>query len=205
MSHDAVILAAGGSRRLGRPKQLLTRDGETLVARVTRLVLATRPDRTIVVVGARCNEVATTLAAFDVQIIVNELWSTGMASSVRLAAAELAGRGRATLVTVVDQPALEASHLSALLSAHEDAAHEDDRDTVTAYGNAAGIPAILRACTLSRAIELEGDMGFRGLFSDMTPRSVRADELDDDLDDDADLRRAIAAGLVDDPRLPPRA
>jgi molybdenum cofactor cytidylyltransferase len=194
MPHDAVILAAGGSRRLGRPKQLLVRDGETLVARVTRLVLATRPEQTIVVVGAHANEVASALAAFDVQIIINELWSTGIASSLHLAAGELAGRGRPTLVGIVDQPALEAWHLDALV-----AAHEDDRDTVSAYGDTLGIPAMLRASTLSRAMELRGDTGFRRLWGDSEPRSVRADELGDDLDDDTDLRRAIAAGLINEP------
>lgn len=194
LRHDAVILAAGGSRRLGRPKQLLTRHGETLVARVTRLVLATRPERTVAVVGAHGNEVATTLAGFDVQIVVNELWPTGMASSLRLAADALAGRGRATLVTVIDQPALEERHLTALI-----AAHDDDSDTVTAYGDALGVPVILRAPTLSRALELEGDTGFRDLWSDTALRRVRADELGEDLDDAEDLRRAVASGLVDRP------
>jgi len=170
--HDAVILAAGGSRRLGRPKQLLTRHGEALVASVARMVLATNPERTIVV----------------------ELWSTGMASSLRLAAGELAGRERSTLVTVVDQPALEVRHLLALL-----AMHGDDRDTVSRYGDARGVPVVLRASTLSRGMELEGDAGFRDLWRDLAPRSVRADELGDDLDDEADLRRAVAAGWLDDP------
>ncbi|NID16943.1 nucleotidyltransferase family protein [Luteibacter yeojuensis] len=193
MPHDAVILAAGGSRRLGRPKQLLTRDGETLVARVARLVLATAPERTIVVVGAHGNEVVAALAGFDVQFVLNDLWPTGMASSLRLAATELAGRERATLVCVVDQPALETRHLDALI-----AAHREDRDTVTAYGDAAGVPVMLRASTLSRAIELEGDAGFRALWRGTAPRTVHADELGEDLDDETDLRRAVAAGLLDD-------
>jgi len=192
--HDAVILAAGGSRRLGRPKQLLTRHGEALIARVARLVLATKPERTIVVVGAHGNEVTAALGDLDVQVLVNELWSTGVASSLRLAAAELAGRERPTLVTVVDQPALEARHLLALL-----AAHTDDRDTVSLYGDARGVPAVLRASTLSRGMELEGDAGFRGLWHDLAPHGVRADELEDDLDDEADLRHAVAAGWLDDP------
>lgn len=192
--HDAVILAAGGSRRLGWSKQLLTRHGEALVACVARMVLATNPQRTIVVVGAHCNEVTAALGDLDVQVLVNELWSTGMASSLRLAAGELAGRERPTLVTVVDQPALEVRHLLALL-----AMHGDDRDTVSRYGDARGVPVVLRASTLSRGMELEGDAGFRDLWGDLAPRSVRADELGDDLDEEADLRRAVAAGWLDDP------
>lgn len=192
LRHDAVILVAGGSRRLGRPKQLLTRDGETLVARVARLVRATGPGRLLLLVGSHRDEVAAAVAAFDVEVVVNELWMEGMASSLRLAAGELAGRERPTLVTVVDQPALEARHLDALL-----AAHEGRRDTVSGYGDAVGVPAVLRASTLARAMELEGDAGFRGLWSGMAPDVVRADELGFDIDDAADLRQAVGAGLMD--------
>jgi len=195
IAHDAVILAAGGSRRLGRPKQLLTVDGEPLVARVARLALGTQPSRTLVIVGAYEDDVAAALAPCDVEIVANTAWTTGMASSLQLAARALHGRGRPVLLTVVDQPALMASHFAALL-----AAHDDGRDTVSAYGDALGVPAVLRASTLARATALDGDTGFRRLWAKVPPRAVRADELGEDLDDEADVTRAMAAGLLDDPR-----
>lgn len=190
--HDAVILAAGGSSRLGRPKQLLTARGETLVARVTRQVLATRPARTLVVVGAHATAISAALNGCDVEIVTNAAWATGMASSLQRAAGALAGREWPILVTVVDQPALEARHLAALL-----AVHTDDSDTVTAYGDTLGVPAVLRATTLRRAGDLSGDTGFRRLWGASAPRVVRADELAADLDDEADVNRAIAVGLLD--------
>ena len=189
-----MILAAGGSRRLGRPKQLLTLGGETLVARVARLVLATSPSRTLLVLGAHADAIGSALASAAVEIVENDAWATGMASSLQAAARELAGRGLPVLVSVVDQPALDARHFSALL-----AAHDETCDTVSAYGEALGIPAVLRASTLARAATLNGDVGFRGLWADTSPRSVRADELGADLDDEADVRRAVAAGLLDNP------
>jgi molybdenum cofactor cytidylyltransferase len=192
--HDAVILAAGGSRRLGSPKQLLTIDGETLVARVTRLVLATRPSRTLVVVGAHADAIRAALRAAAVEIVENHAWATGMASSLQVAARELAGRGMPVLVSVVDQPALEARHLAALLAAHDESA-----DTVSTYGDALGAPAVLRASTLACAGALSGDMGFRRLWADTSPGTVGADELAADLDDEAGVNRAIAAGLLDNP------
>ena len=51
-AHVAVLLAAGGSTRLGQPKQLLTRDGEPLVRRMARLLSHTSPRRLYVIVGA---------------------------------------------------------------------------------------------------------------------------------------------------------
>ena len=58
VAHAAVVLAAGGSTRLGRPKQLLTRDGETLVHRAARLAIATGATRVLVVTGAQRGEQA---------------------------------------------------------------------------------------------------------------------------------------------------
>lgn len=188
--HDAVILAAGGSQRLGRPKQLLTLDGESLIARVSRLVDATGPGKTIAVLGAYaerlCGQLNGAMAVF------NPDWATGMASSLRLAAYALAGRHDPVLVVVVDQLALDEAHLVRLLAAHDGA-----RDTVTAYGETLGVPAVLRAATLARAAHLRGDTGFRALWSDEAPLAIRADALAIDVDTEDDVARAIAAGLLD--------
>lgn len=188
--HDAVILAAGGSLRLGRPKQLLTIAGETLVARASRMVSATRPGKTVAILGAHaermCGQLTGAMAVF------NPDWATGMASSLRVAADALAGRTAPVLVVIVDQLALDESHLRRLL-----AAHDGSRDTVTAYGDAMGVPAVLRAATLMRATALQGDSGFRALWQDTMPQTVRADAFAEDLDTEADLARAVAAGQID--------
>ncbi|WP_369927135.1 NTP transferase domain-containing protein [Xanthomonas sp. NCPPB 2632] len=188
--HDAVILAAGGSLRLGRPKQLLTRDGETLVGRISRLVASTRPGKTIAVVGAHaehlCGRLNGALPVF------NPHWATGMASSLHLAADALAGRDGPVLVVVVDQLALDEVHLERLLREHD-----GTQDTVTAYGDAAGVPAVLRATTLARAATLHGDRGFRALWAGHDVHRVRNEALAQDLDTEDDVARAVAAGLLD--------
>jgi molybdenum cofactor cytidylyltransferase len=192
-THDAVILAAGGSQRLGRPKQLLTVKGETLLARAARLVAATRPAKTVAVVGAyaerMCGQLGGAIAVF------NPDWAGGLASSLRVAADALAGRTAPVLVVVVDQLALDEDHLQRLLSDHEGSA-----DTVTGYGNAMGVPAVLRATTLARATLLRGDTGFRALWQESLPKIIRADAFADDLDTEADVIRAIAAGHLDPER-----
>jgi molybdenum cofactor cytidylyltransferase len=188
--HDAVILAAGGSLRLGRPKQLLSVAGETLIARASRFVAATRPGKTVAVLGSRaermCGQLAGAVAVF------NPDWATGMASSLQVAADALAGRTHPVLIVIIDQLALDEAHLRRLL-----AAHDGSHDTVTAYGDAMGIPAVLRAATLMRATALKGDMGFRALWQDTLPQTVRADAFAEDLDTEADLAYAVAAGRID--------
>lgn len=191
--HDAVILAAGGSRRLGQPKQLLTVAGETLIARTARLVAATRPGKTVAILGAHaermCGQLAGALAVF------NPDWDTGMASSLRVAADALTGRTNPVLVVVVDQLALDEAHLWRLL-----AMHDGSSDTVTAYGEALGVPAVIRAVTLARAMALEGDTGFRALWQHATPQAVRDDAFASDLDTEADVARAVADGQLDPQR-----
>lgn len=189
-SHDAVILAAGGSQRLGRPKQLLTIDGETLIARTSRLVMATRPGKTVAILGAHCERMCGQVAG--AMAVFNPDWPTGLASSLRAAADALAGRTAPVLIVVVDQLALDEAHLFRLL-----AAHDGSRDTVTAYGDAMGVPAVLRAATLMRAASLLGDAGFRTLWQDTLPGVVRNDAFAEDLDTAADLARAVAAGHID--------
>lgn len=188
--HDAVILAAGGSQRLGRPKQLLTVNGETLIGRVSRLVAATGPGKTVAVLGAYaerlCGHLNGAMAVF------NPEWATGIASSLQLAADALAGRHDPVLVVVVDQLALDQAHLRKLLAAHDGA-----RDTVTAYGPTMGVPAVLRAATLSRATLLRGDTGFRALWADEAPFAIRDEAFAVDVDTGDDVARAVAAGQLD--------
>jgi len=188
--HDAVILAAGGSRRLGRPKQLLTTGGETLLARTSRLVAATHPGKTVAIIGAHAELMCPQLGG--VVKALNPDWESGMASSLKLAAEALAGRTAPVLVVVVDQLALDEAHLHRLLTLHD-----DQQDTVTGYGVAAGVPAVLRAVTLSRAARLQGDVGFRALWHDTAPRVVPCDALGDDLDTPEDVARAVAMGRLD--------
>lgn len=188
--HDAIILAAGGSRRLGYPKQLLSAGGETLIARTARLVLATGPGKTVAILGAHaermCGQLAGAMAVF------NPDWATGIASSLHVAADALAGRTDPVLIVLIDQIALDATHLRQLLTAHD-----GSRDTVTGYGEALGVPAVLRAATLRRATALQGDTGFRALWQGETPQIVHNDAFAEDLDTEADVARAVAEGRLD--------
>mgnify|MGYP006198170919 CR=1 FL=1 len=100
----AVVLAAGGSTRLGRPKQLLTRDGETLVHRAARLAVASGAARVRVIVGAHADDVVAAVRDLPVECLVNPRWNEGLAGSVRVAVNALAAHDRATLLLTCDQP-----------------------------------------------------------------------------------------------------
>ena len=192
--HAALLLAAGGSRRLGRPKQLLMRDGQPLVRRMAELALATQPSRLVAVLGAHAQRVAEALAGLPLTTVTNADWSTGLASSLCTGTRALMGDTGAVLVLGIDQPALDGDHLRALL-----AAFDGRRDVASGYAGVTGTPAVLRAGTLARIDELDGDRGFGGFWRQpgALVQVIANEPLAFDLDTADDLAHARAVGWID--------
>ena len=89
MRFAVVLLAAGGSSRLGRPKQLLPYLGRTLVEHAARTALASGASEVVVVVGAEATAVRAALRDLRVRIVVNEAWAEGMGGSIARGVAAL--------------------------------------------------------------------------------------------------------------------
>lgn len=195
--HTAVVLAAGGSRRLGRPKQQLNRAGESLLHRSVRLAAHTGPQRLLVVLGARHRELQDEIEGLPGERWLNPLWARGLSTSLQLAASALAEHSGPTLILGCDQPALEFAHLQTLLDAAQAA---PSGCAVTRHGRSPGIPAVLAADWLARAAQLQGDRGYGALLARVPEhRLAWLDEpaLRLDIDDEDDVARAIARGLLD--------
>lgn len=196
-THAAVVLAAGASRRLGRPKQLLTRDGETLLHRAARLGSASGALRTVVVLGARREAMQAALADLDVENVFNPDWEQGLSSSLRAAARALDDFDGPVLVLGCDQPALDGAHLAALIAG---ASWSPGACAATAHGDALGIPALLPSALWRRSTGLHGDRGFGATLAQQVPGAVwrlQASELEWDLDTPADVAVAIERGWID--------
>jgi molybdenum cofactor cytidylyltransferase len=194
-AHAVVVLAAGGSTRLGQPKQLLTRQGETLVHRVVRLARARasagtgrggreRTGRDIQHCRAGCHPVT------------NHHWERGLASSLQVAGAHLLPTVTAVMVVACDQPAIERSHLQALLSGARAAA---STCAGTRHGNALGVPAVVPRAWFT-PVGAAGDRGFGARLRQLpvdTVHVLQAPELGLDIDTPEDLARARDAGWID--------
>jgi molybdenum cofactor cytidylyltransferase len=195
-AHAAIVLAAGGSVRLGAPKQLLKRDGETLVHRAVRLASATRPQRLLLVIGAYAEEMRAAVADLQLEILVNHDWPDGLASSLRVAVGAL-DETASGLILGCDQPALELAHLQTLLTG---AVESVSGCAATRHPGSPGVPVVVSAALMREAHGLQGDSGLRRALQTLPARSLfllQADELQFDLDTAADVEKAIAAGLVD--------
>lgn len=193
VEHDAVVLAAGGSMGLEKPRQLLTIAGETLLQRAVRLAKETNPKHLLVVLGAHAEQLAPLVVR--TAIVFDPTWESGIGSSLARAAAALAGRPYPVLVTVFDQPCLTSDHLEKLLVAYDGSC-----DAVSAYGDALGPPALLRPETLALAAALPSGAAFRRLWTGAHPAAIRCDALGRALDTPADVADAGSAGLLDEPR-----
>ncbi|WP_394539689.1 nucleotidyltransferase family protein [Lysobacter enzymogenes] len=195
MQFAAVLLAAGASRRLGRPKQLLRRDGESLLRRGARLALASGAARTVVVLGARAERLGGELDGLAVERAFNPDWQDGMATSLAAGARALAGFDGAVLVLACDQPALELAHLHALRDGAAAAGC-----AATEHAGALGVPALISAELWREATALHGDRGFGAALAQAPAAAVwrlRAPELELDLDTADDVEAAIARGWLD--------
>lgn len=185
-----VILAAGGSRRLGRPKQLVEIDGQPLVRRAAEAALAAGSGSVHVVVGAEVAGVRAALDGLPVELVVNEAWREGMASSIRAALEAIEGRERPveTLVLMLcDQPGVSGDLLRRLLETYR-----TTRAPVVAsrYPEGPGVPALFHAELFPQLKALGGDVGARQLIRHLDRDVVTIPfAAPDDIDTPADVVR----------------
>ena len=194
-AHDALILAAGGSRRLGQPKALLTRGGVALVRRVAMLALQTSPARCVVVLGAEAPWLRAQLQGLRVDTVDCLDWDSGLSASLRGGFEALGESSRPVLVLGVDQPGLELAHLAALL-----AAGDSPLDAVASeYAGTLGLPVVVPAAWREEVASLRGDTGLRAVFAQRVDEVVAVDApaLARDLDTPEDLAFWRAAGVID--------
>ena len=186
----AILLAAGGSTRLGEPKQLLVYEGRTFIRRAAE-TLAASICSPIVVVIAEGEKPAAELTGLDVHICRNKDWRSGMGSSLKAGLAqllEIEPAIDAAVVTLCDMPFVTASHLDSLCSSYR----ESESPIVCAeYGGTLGVPAVFGRATFAALSNISNEKGARDLIRSgafaVTP--VHIPEAAYDVDTRADLRR----------------
>ncbi len=160
----AVILAAGGSRRLGEPKQLLAWRGATLLRRAATAAVDAGCRPVIVVLGAAADRCRAELAGLSVAVAENGAWEAGLAGSLQVGLSALLARAPETsgaLFVPADQPLLTADLLRRLVREHR--AHPE-RPVACRYASAVGAPALIPARLFAEVAGLAGDTGAREIL-----------------------------------------
>ena len=158
----AVVLAAGASRRLGQPKQLLMLDGETLLARSVRLAGEAGAAPVIVVIGANADLIGAAVPVDSADVVKNEEWEQGIASSIHAGVNSLDADARGVLILACYQLRLSAEHLRGLIETF--AAQSETSIVASAYSGVLGIPAVFPREAFPQLLALRGDKGARALL-----------------------------------------
>ncbi len=157
---SAVILAAGGSRRMGRPKQELKIGDKTLAEMVIENVLSSIADEIILVTHPG-------LPLFDrnkypyIKNVVNEYWETGQSSSMKAGLKAVHPKSNAVMFFMADQPMVEAGIINDLIMTF----YESKQHIVAPrYKGKNGSPVLFDRELFSELLAVEGDKGGRDLL-----------------------------------------
>jgi molybdenum cofactor cytidylyltransferase len=164
MKVAAVVLAAGGSTRFGKPKQLAIFQGEPFVRRIVVAADDAGCSPIVVVVGADAAQITSALAGLSVSIAENPNWSNGLGSSIAVGvkrAANVVNDLDAAILLTCDQPFVNAAALRELIQLHL----ENGKPIVaSAYADTLGTPALFDRSCFSDLLQLRGDRGAKGII-----------------------------------------
>ncbi|HZG52481.1 MAG TPA: nucleotidyltransferase family protein [Pyrinomonadaceae bacterium] len=184
----AVILAAGSSSRMGSPKQTLQYRGESLLRRAALAALGAGCSPVIVVTGANAGLSRQELNGLAVREVLNTLWETGMASSIRAGVEGLVmanPNAAAAVLMLCDQPHVTAGVVSALVAAHRATGSPVVAST---YGGSFGVPALFAGTLFAELTRFEGRSGAKEIIKRYASEThflpFRGGELDVDTPDD---------------------
>lgn len=156
-----IILAAGNSSRMGRPKQLLDWDGAPLVRLVAEYALASQLNHVLVVVGAAAEQVTAALDGLPLSIVNNPEYATGQGSSLRVGMTALAANVDAALILLGDQPFVTPPVIDRLLDRWL-----ESRAPIVApsYRGQRGNPVLFERQLFAQLAVVEGDQGAREIL-----------------------------------------
>lgn len=158
---SAVMLAAGGSRRMGdRHKLLELVDGAPLVRHAAERLLASGADELVTVLGARSDAVSAALQGLDLRRVENPLWAEGMASSLRAGLRAVNPNAAAILLAFADMPEVSSALIDRLLAAFDPEEGREIIRPVTPDGRP-GHPVLFGRRFFEALSGLTGDAGAR--------------------------------------------
>ncbi len=161
MRSAGIVLAAGASTRMGRPKQLLPVDGRPLLQLVVERACASRLDEVYVVLGARAEEIRARVEMGRARVVVNPEYASGMASSLRAGLDALGAEVERAVVILGDQPGVTGEQIDRLLELHQ---RSGLPAAALSFDGLLHPPVVLGRELWPGLASLEGDVGCRALI-----------------------------------------
>jgi molybdenum cofactor cytidylyltransferase len=188
---SAIILAAGMSKRMGKPKQLLKFGDQTLLEKTLDTVKKSRVCETILVLGHQAELIRQTIPATrDVKVIINESYEKGMSTSIQTGLQEVSPQSEGALIVLADQPFLKPDVIDNLIAERE---ASKASILLPVYQGFRGNPVLIDRSLFPEMMQISGDIGCRSLFG-LHPEKIRKVPVDDvgiliDIDKAEDLEK----------------
>jgi molybdenum cofactor cytidylyltransferase len=157
-----IILAAGSSSRLGEPKQNLVYKGKTLLQNAIDTAISSLCKPVIIVLGANADVTKATIENLPVNILKNEFWQEGMASSIRLGITELKKiepKASSVILMLCDQPFVDTSLINKLVQSQS-----EKGIVASAYNDTIGVPVLFDELYFEELLQLKGQEGAKTLL-----------------------------------------
>jgi len=186
-----LVLGAGGSRRLGRPKQLLPYGEGTLLGHVVGTARECGFDQTIVAIGGAADEVRAGVDLGGVDVVVNEDYGEGCSSSVAAALGAVDPRCEVLVLLLGDQPGVTVATVRELLAGRGEAPL-----AVCAYDDGKGHPLAFARSVFPALADLHGDKGVWRLLDQRSTEAALVPvpgRIPRDVDTEDDYRAVIDA------------
>jgi molybdenum cofactor cytidylyltransferase len=186
-----IILAAGESSRLGRPKQLLEFQNQTLIEKITGTAL-TAGLKTVVVLGAKWEKIKPVIENLPVETVLNKNWKKGISYSIATGLEKLLEINRnlsAVIILLVDQPFISPETIFKLIKTQK----ETGKKIVAAeYEDTVGVPALFDQGVFGELLNLNETGGAKSIIKKYLPKDVAKISVPEarfDIDTEEDYRK----------------
>jgi molybdenum cofactor cytidylyltransferase len=189
---SAIILAAGESKRMGEPKQLMPFGQSTILEKAIDNLLSSAVNEIIVVLGYKAEEVLKTIATKPVKIAINPDYKQGMSTSIIAGLSLIARQAQAVMLALGDQPLVDSQTINQLI---EEFYNHDKGIVVPTYHGKRGHPVIFAIKYKQKLLELTGDIGGREVIKDhpddILEVAVDSESVISDIDTRADYQSRL--------------
>ena len=190
---SAILLAAGESKRMGKPKQLMPMGKSTLLEQAIDNLLNSSVDETIVVVGHKAAEITKKIANRPLKIAINPDYRNGMSTSIIAGLILVNPRSQAVMLALADQPLVESQTINQLIEAFN---NHDKGITVPTHRGKRGHPVIFDIKYKAELFKLKGDIGGREIIQnhpdDVLKVAVDSESVISDIDTQDDYQSQIS-------------
>ncbi|MBU1745280.1 MAG: molybdenum cofactor cytidylyltransferase [Proteobacteria bacterium] len=197
---SAILLAAGESKRMGRPKQMLAWQGKTLLRQVLENLIRSDAGEIILVLGHEAEAISKSLTESQIKIVINPDYKQGMASSLRHGLLAMDPESEAFLVLLADQPDIGPEIMNRMIREFKQA--NPRRGIVRpVYRGLRGHPVLIGVRYLQEALQLQGDVGARQILAnhpeDILEIEVNQDGILKDIDTPEAYRKYLKRAGTD--------